>query len=229
MAVLTDYSFEGYDITDEKVVCSRSVTINSTEYFQGFICELPGDSVFGNFDPDYGIWTEVEFGGDRMNVVPVGLPGTDEISVDKTTGVVLSLVEDHEIFVTYRAHGRIFRRFDVVEKSVYKQGDVPNAADFYTEFMPYGGAFIGMKVILDQGPTGANLDLFIYNGDLVNSPKGYVRILDGSTSNPASFLFSQHVSSTEERVKIQYGENLIIKSGSVTGYPTNSHFILISG
>lgn len=116
-----DYDPQGTAITDEAVACDTSVTINATTYYKGLLAEVPGQSLLGISDPDYGVWTAASKGGTRFEIVqfPVvpaesdpGSASPPDLAVDLAAGVLYS-TDNRSVYVRYVGHGSPIRAADL--------------------------------------------------------------------------------------------------------------------
>jgi len=229
MSVQTEFYADGHDVTNEIVTCSVAVTINAVTYYAGWLQEATNDQVIGNTDATYGAATAQDLGGTRYDVLKMGVPSTNECVLDKTTGRVLTSSQV-TLYFTYVGYGRLFKWWDR-PVTIYKHGVMDSSGgnlDLHdTIEFEYGAGFAAGQVIMDEGPTGADLVFRIQkaSGDAdVGSKSADITVSDGTHGSGWTAF--------PNRLKFQPGEHLRItaqQESPIPGLPTNPTIFLLPG
>lgn len=227
MAIQTEFLAAGAAITDEIVTCNVSVTVNGNTYYAGWIDEITNDALLGNTNADYGAWTAAAKAGTRYNVLKAGVPGANEVVIDKTTGRCLTVADDTTLYFRYVGYGRLFKWWDRPLSFDYEGllDTVAAAVDLIDGYeFPYGASFAGGQVLMDNGPTGAAQPFVVQKTSGEGAETKTITVADGVDQSGFS-LFST-------RLKFQPGEHLRWTASQVTpipGTPANPKLYLIPG
>jgi hypothetical protein len=158
-------SIEPEFVTDEQVAITEEIT-EVPGYYRGYISGLTNDEILGNTHASCGAWTAAEKGGTRYEVIKSGLPGANQVLIERSTGRVVTN-SSVTLYFRYKWFARIFRSGEGQEKIISLPNVLLNSGSTLTlfeEIVQGSLTLSGITVILQDQPLGTIRFNILKNG-----------------------------------------------------------------